>query len=255
MLRTGTLWEGLLAAFRGPGRHAWRVEACTAVLVLLGAFGAPELEEPPEAPVREGLNERFLSPELDVAEFVETFEGESREIALARDALARAVGLAPGMAVADVGAGTGLFLAPFAAAVGPGGVVYAVEISEGFASHLRARARDEGLAQVEVVLCDERDSRLPPASVDRVFVCDTYHHFTYPRTTLASLRRALRPGGRLVVVDFERIPGVSRAWTLDHVRAGKDTFRAEIEEAGFRFLEEVAGLGLEENYCLVFARD
>ena len=70
---------------------------------------------------------------------------------------------------------------------------------------------------------------------------------------LASIRAALRPGGALVVVDFERIPGVSPDWILKHVRAGKDEFRAEIEAAGFRFVEEVDLM--RENYFLRFARD
>src|SRR5690606_28394541 len=98
------------------------------------------------------------------------------------------------------------------------------------------------------------DSRLPKASIDVIFVCDTYHHFSHPESTLASLHRALRPGGRLVVVDFERIPGVSREWLLDHVRAGKEVFRAEIEAAGFVLDREVEIAGLEENYCLTFTR-
>ena len=90
--------------------------------------------------------------------------------------------------------------------------------------------------------------------LDLVFICDTYHHFEYPQTTLASLHAALRPGGMLAVVDFERIEGVSRPWVLNHMRAGKEVFRSEIEAAGFRFLEEVEVAGLEENYLLLFRR-
>jgi len=64
----------------------------------------------------------------------------------------------------------------------------------------------------------------------------------------------LRPGGELIVVDFERIPGETRKWLLDHVRANKQTFRAEIEAAGFEFVEEVQIEGLVENYFLRFSR-
>ncbi|QEG40970.1 class I SAM-dependent methyltransferase [Roseimaritima ulvae] len=94
--------------------------------------------------------------------------------------------------------------------------------------------------------------RLPLESVDLVFVCDTYHHFEQPSETLASIYRALKPGGRLVVIDFDRIPGVSRGWLLGHVRAGKDGFRDEIEAAGFEFDDEVDVEGFEENYLLRF---
>jgi len=103
-------------------------------------------------------------------------------------------------------------------------------------------------------LCSQTSIELPPNSVDRAFVCDVYHHFEYPQRSLASIYSALRPGGELIVVDFERIPGVSRDWLLDHVRAGKETFRAEIEAAGFEFVEEVEISKLEENYVLRFRR-
>jgi predicted methyltransferase len=89
--------------------------------------------------------------------------------------------------------------------------------------------------------------------VDVAFVCDTYHHFEDPKAMLASIRRALRPGGTLVVVDFERIPGTSPDWILKHVRAGKEDFRREIEASGFRFGEEVKLM--RENYFLRFTRD
>ena len=72
---------------------------------------------------------------------------------------------------------------------------------------------------------------------------------------LRSIRRALKPGGRFVVVDFDRIPGVTREWLMGHIRAGKDVFVSEIEAAGFRVDEEVDIPGFEENYCVRFIRD
>ena len=226
---------------------------------LAPSTGCRSAPPPPPAPiaeehVAEGLNETFLAEDLDVERFTKVFEGESREIAASKDAILGALHLRPGLDVADVGAGTGLFTGPMAAAVAPDGTVYAVDISPKFIEHLRERARAEGHANVVPVLCTERSVELPPASIDLAFVCDTYHHFEYPRNTLASIAYALRPGGELVVVDFERIPGLSREWVLDHVRAGKEVFRAEIEAAGFRFVEEVEIPGLEENYFLRFRR-
>lgn len=201
------------------------------------------------------LNESFRDPELDVAEFVERFEGESREIAVHGGALMKRLNLSPGEAVADIGTGTGLFLAPLSRAVGPEGTLFAVDISEGFLEFVGERIEREGLSNVRPVLCDARSTKLPPASVDVAFICDTYHHFEYPADTLASLHAALRPGGRLFVVDFERIPGVSPDWILGHVRAGKEVFKAEIEAAGFSFAVEYDVPGLEENYVLGFYRD
>ena len=86
-----------------------------------------------------------------------------------------------------------------------------------------------------------------------VFTCDTYHHFEYPAATLASIRRALKPGGSFVVVDFERIPGKTRQWLLDHVRCGKEQVVREVTGAGFTLEEEVPQ-GFAENYFLRFRR-
>jgi predicted methyltransferase len=215
---------------------------------------APPPIPPPETSVRPGVNERFLAPDLDVQELVGTFESESREVAVRRDEIVAALGLRPGMTVADVGAGTGLFLEPLVRGVGRFGRVFAVDIAPSLIEFIDERIRVEGLTIVETVLCTETSAELSPDSVDMVFSCDTYHHFEYPQTTLASLHSALRPGGWLVIVDFERIPGVSRDWVLGHVRAGKRRVIAEVEAAGFTLHDEPLVEGLAENYVLRFRR-
>ena len=204
--------------------------------------------------VKPGINDNFLDPELDVGRFVQRFEGESREIFTQRTKLARAVGLEKGMAVADIGAGTGLFLDMFAKDVGPEGRVFLVDLSPKFVQHLRNRSAQRGYRHVDVVQCTERSTTLPRASVDRVFICDTYHHFEYPAATMASIHEALRPGGELILVDFERIPGVTREWLLEHVRAGKTAVLAELDRFGFDFVEEIRIDGLTENYCVKLRR-
>ena len=78
--------------------------------------------------------------------------------------------------------------------------------------------------------------------------------FEYPEPMLASLRDALRPGGTLVVIDFEKIPGRTREFIMGHVRAGKQQFIDEIEGAGFVLEEEIQVEGLEENYVLRFRK-
>jgi len=235
-----------------------------AFLLLALACGSPEtadarapaaesLASADEASVRPGVNAPFLAEDLDVGEFVERFEGESREIAAQRELIALHLGLRPGMTVADIGAGTGLFMADLAHGVGEHGTVYAVELAPRFVEHLRRRAAENGLERVQVVRCTERSVELPPDSVDVALVCDTYHHFEYPRSTLASLREALKPGGLLVIVDFERRPD-SRQWVLDHVRCGSEQVIAEIEAEGFRLVDRPPVSGLSENYLLRFRR-
>lgn len=206
------------------------------------------------ASVKPGINKDFLDPALDVERYVERFETESREIYSERAAVLERIALKPGQAVADIGAGTGLYTYLFADAVGPTGKVYAVDIAAPFVERIQTTAAERGLAQVVGVQCTEDDVRLPPQSIDVAFVCDTYHHFEYPAATLASLHRALRPGGTLIVIDFHRIEGVTREWTLNHVRAGQEVFSAEIEAAGFKLEAVDTPAGLKENYLLRFRR-
>lgn len=219
------------------------------------ASAQTELASPdPEQSVRPEINARYLNPNLDPNEWVNRFEVESREVYRCRQAIVDAVGLNKGDRVADVGAGTGLFTTLFAEEVGPEGWVYAVDIAPRFVERIGTLAVEQKLTNVTPLLGSERQIRLPPESVDVVFVCDTYHHFEYPQTTLASIRRALRPGGRFVVVDFERIPGQSREWILGHVRAGKEVVRQEIQAARLKFVGEKKIKGLEENYFVVFKK-
>lgn len=223
----------------------WLPPLCLAI-----ACGAP-----PEArAVGEELNASFLAEDLSVPRYTERFEGESREVYRERETLADALDLQAGHVVADIGSGTGAFLGALSRRVGSTGQVIATDISSIFVAHLRKRASDEGLENVQAQLCGERACGLRPASVDRIFICDVYHHFAYPLTTNASLREALRPGGELLLVDFIRIEGVSRPWLLDHVRAGQEVFRAELEEAGFTHVEDVEIPGLRETYVMRFRR-
>lgn len=205
-----------------------------------------------EKSVRPGINDRYLAPDLRIEEWVERFEGESREIYAHRWKVLRACNIKPGQRVADIGSGTGLYTRLFADAVGESGWVYAVDIVPTFLQHIVTQSQKTETYNVSAVLCSDRSVRLPPESVDVVFICDAYHHFEYPRSTMKSIHRALRKNGTLIVLDFERIPGKSREFVLGHVRAGKEVFRREIEDAGFELIEEVQVDGLEENYFLRF---
>ncbi|MFO0946736.1 MAG: methyltransferase domain-containing protein [Planctomycetota bacterium] len=216
-------------------------------LLLLTFAGVGHAQE---KSVKPGINDPFKDP--DLKKFQETFEGESREIFAKRAEIASACHLKPGMKVADIGAGTGLFTRLFATSVGADGRVYAVDISQKFLDHIAAKCKEEKLSNVTYVLCTATSTELPPASIDVAFVCDTYHHFEFPYRTLASIHQALKPNGQLIVIDFHRIEGKSRDWVLQHVRAGEEVFKREILEAGF----EPAGKEtmLSENYFLRFRK-
>ena len=204
-----------------------------------------------------GINDSFLDPNMKVEDFIKRFEIESREVFACRMQILAAIQLKPGMAVADVGSGTGLYLGPLSGGVGDEGKVYAIDIAPTFVKHLRARAKEEKLANVEVVLCSDRDVNLKPNSIDRAFICDVYHHFEYPESSLSSIYRAMRAGGKLILVDFHREPSVSperKQWLKGHIRAPLETFKQEIVAAGFKFEEQVAIDGFSENYLLRFSK-
>jgi ubiquinone/menaquinone biosynthesis C-methylase UbiE len=164
------------------------------------------------------------------------------------------LGLERGESAADVGAGTGAFTREIARAVEGEGVVYAVDISRPLLWHIEGWAKAEGVPQVRTVIGREDDILMPEASVDAIFVCDTYHHFADPEKVLASIRRALRPGGRLVLVEFDRVEGKSSEFILSHVRAGREVFIGEVERAGFRRVEVDGVPTLQENFVAVFER-
>lgn len=203
-----------------------------------------------EQDVRPGINEHFRHP--DFATWVERFEHEGREVYDKRQQIVQAVRLKPGMSIADVGAGTGLFSKLFAPAVGPAGKVYAEDISDVFIRNIQRIAKQEGLHNLVGIVGSDKDARLPANSLDRVFVCDTYHHFEYPQHMLASIRQALKADGQLIVVDFIKDPKVSSGWILQHVRADKSTVIKEIRAAGFRMVREEKFL--HSNYFLVFSK-
>ncbi|MFO0014583.1 MAG: class I SAM-dependent methyltransferase [Planctomycetota bacterium] len=201
--------------------------------------------------VNPGINDAFANP--DVKSFQEKFEVESREIFTKRQEILAACGIQAGHTVADIGAGTGLFTRLFAKAVGNGGQVIAVDIAPNFLEHIAKTNRELDIRNVNTLLCKSESTELPDNSVDLAFICDTYHHFEFPRKTMASLYRAIKPGGRIVVIDFKRIDGESSDWVMKHVRAGQEVFEAEITDCGFVKLRDVPGV-VKENYMMVFQK-
>lgn len=213
---------------------------------------------PPLAPllaqdqsVNPGINKSYENPDVD--KFVERFERDGRDAYDHRQEILKELKLTPGMALADIGAGTGLFTRLFSEKVGPQGKVYAVDISDEFIKHILQDARQEKRGNVTGVVCQPDSAELPPNSIDLAFICDTYHHFEYPQKTMRSIHRALKPGGQVVLIDFVRIEGVSSDWILGHVRAGQEVFTREIESAGFQQVESKPKL-LRESYFVRFKK-
>jgi len=208
-----------------------------------------------EQAIARDLNAEYKAPDLDVQVWVDRFEGEGREVFDYRNDIIAAIGLQPGQQVADVGAGTGLFIPLLADKVGASGKVYAVDITPKFIAHIQNRIQERGLTQVETVLNSEHSVGLPENSVDIVFTCDVYHHFAYVQDMLASIRSALRPGGQFIVVDYDKVPGKSPEFILQHVRDTKEVFTREIEAAGFSSKEDITIPGFKETFMRRFVRN
>lgn len=225
--------------------------AATLATGLAGGFAVPGLAAQ-EKSVKPGINETWKSSEIQP--LVNTLESESREIYIERNKLADLIALRPGMAVADVGAGSGFMVEEFARRVGAGGKVYAVDINGKLLERIAQNARQHNLSQIETVLTHEDSLDLAATSADLIFVCDTYHHFEYPQKSLAGIHHALRPGGELIIVEFTREAGQSAGWVMEHVRAGQAEVTREIEAAGFTLVRREPAPFLTQNYVLRFRK-
>lgn len=169
------------------------------------------------------------------------------------------LGARPGSEVADVGAGEGRWTVDLAAAVGAGGRVFATEVDEALIEKIRARLEAEDVANVEVVRGDQRSTGLPASCCDGILLRLVYHHFVDPEAMRADLARALRPGGRLAVVEtrpqasWRRLEGVPE-------RAGHgievEDLIGEMAQAGFRPVERHDEWnGDAERFAIVFEKN
>jgi ubiquinone/menaquinone biosynthesis C-methylase UbiE len=222
------------------------------------ALATAQADEPPRtqkpAPYAAKMNKKFTDPETDVQHFVRQFENEARDVYAKRRDIVRAVGLRPGDALADIGAGTGLFTQLFAAQVGPKGTVYAVDIGPAFVKYIADQAKQHGQEQIVKTVLNTPDSaELPTASIDVAFICDTYHHFEHPDRMLASIHRALRPGGRLVVIDFD-LRKDSGEFVRQRARVPKEIYYREIAAAGFEWFDTKDAPSIKDNFYAEFRR-
>ena len=207
-----------------------------AAFVLLLAAGCATAQSP------HGHQHSFR----DAEKWSHIFDDPERDAWQKPHEVIRALALAPDARVADLGAGTGYFSARLANML-PGGRVYAVDIEPDMVRYLEARAKREGLRNIVAVKGEPDDPRLP-GQVDLVLLVDVYHHIGERSAYFGRLRDALRPGGRIAIVDFklDAPAGPPRA-----ARIAPEAVKAEMKAAGYRVTAEHAFLPYQ--YFLVFS--
>ena len=203
-----------------------------AVAVLLSLSLASSAVAPTSAaqPRRHPISGRVLAPVMGVAGagWLERAEREDEE---APSKAIDALGLAPGMVIADIGAGSGYYTSRLARKVAPSGRVIATDIQPGMIEILDRRIKAEGLANVTTVLGAGDDPRLPPNSIDLAIMVDVYHELQQPQLFLQRLKPAFKPGGRLVLLEFRKED--PRVPILDVHKMSIAEVKAELEAEGY----------------------
>jgi len=174
---------------------------------------------------------RAIAPAMSYlgADWLERDERDSLE---QPDKVLTTLNIAPGSTVADIGAGIGYYSLRLAKKVGPHGRVLATDIQPEMLSRLRDNMKKTGITNIEPILCTPTDAKLPEGQVDLALMVDVYHELANPEETMVQIHRALKPDGRLVLIEYRgEDPTVpikpEHKMTLAQVRT-------EIEPMGFR---------------------
>ncbi|HYC00875.1 MAG TPA: methyltransferase domain-containing protein [Candidatus Limnocylindrales bacterium] len=168
----------------------------------------------------------------DVEHWKSVFDDPARDEWQKPDELVGALGLQPGMNVADIGAGTGYLSRRLSAAVGEQGTVFVVEVEPNLVEHMRDRAEAEKTANVVPVLGSKDNPRLPASSIDVALFVDAYHHIDARRQYLAVLKRSLRPGARVAIVEWKAGKQPVGPQDEDH-KLAREKVLEEMRAAGF----------------------
>jgi putative heme-binding domain-containing protein len=179
-------------------------------------------------PVEDGDRTRTIGT---VTETIDFFDRPGRNEEERSDELIDALEIPAGATVADLGAGTGYFTPRLARKVGPTGKVLAVDIQKRMLELTEAAVNKAGLGNVDYVLATDTDPRLPEASLDMVFIAYSYHEFAEPEQTMGAVRRSLKPGGRVFVLEFAKESRTAPASSTH--KMSLDEIRREIEPLGF----------------------
>jgi ubiquinone/menaquinone biosynthesis C-methylase UbiE len=187
-------------------------------------------------------------PPESTNEYIKSLEDPGREEWQKPEEVIEKLGLRLGDSVADIGAGSGYFTVRFARVVGPAGKVYAVDIEHEMLAYIAQRAKQDNLQNIQTVLADPHDPKLPPGSIDLVFICNTLHHISERAKYYPLLAQALKPGGRLVNIDFQKRQ-LPFGPPLE-MKIAKEAMIEEVKPAGLRLAKDYDFLPYQ--YFLIF---
>jgi ubiquinone/menaquinone biosynthesis C-methylase UbiE len=174
------------------------------------------------------------------------FDSPGREDRLQINRVMDILGIAPGKAVADIGAGSGWFTVRAAKRMSGSGLVYAVDINPEAIRYVDDRARKEQLQNVKTILGQADNPLLPARSVDAVLLLKTYHEVAQPVALLQNLRAALRPGAKVGVID--------RNGNGENHGVGRDVVIREAKQAGYKLIDQYDFVQADKmDYFLIFA--
>ena len=185
---------------------------CICVVLLIAGSAASALVAAPADRYKQlpasadGIGKTYMGREISAVmgwQGAAWLEREERNREERTDLLLAALALQPGTVVADIGAGTGYLSRRMAPAVMPGGKVWAVDVQPEMVSLIMAGVKRSGLTQIEARLGAVDDVKLPASSVDLAIMVDVYHELAYPYEVMASVLKALKPGGRLAFVEYK----------------------------------------------------
>lgn len=184
----------------------------------------------------------------DPKAYVGALEDPKRDAYQKPHEVVHALGLKPGEIIADIGAGSGYFTFHLARHVGEKGKVYAVDVSPEMILHINRRIREFKMNNVVSVLADSDDPLLPDQSVNRFFICDVWHHIENQTKYLSLMKKMLKPGGEIVMIDFHKkeLP----VGPPMNMRIAREDVIKRLESNGYRLTKEHTFLPYQ--YFLVF---
>ena len=187
-------------------------------------------------------------------EWVTTLDGPQRVASQKIDEVLSKLSLKPGMVVADIGAGSGLFSRPLAKAVAPAGKVYAVDIQQDLLDVINKRDKEENIRNIQTVLGEFNDPKLPARDVDLGFINDVLHHIQNRSAYLKALGSYVKPSGRIAIIEMDKNDPNTPHKSQPELLVAREEIMQWMSDGGFKLVDEHPDLFPGTKWFLVFGR-